>query len=89
VFALIGGRFDGGLDLDAGGYSSIHGVVSLANFLGPLWSLRRLHFSSGLRTRPLQLIGDSTGDTAGVGAVVGIDVLPHPATAIVAAKAIR
>jgi hypothetical protein len=46
------GRLDGSLDLDAGGYSSIHGVVSFANFLGPLWSLRRLHFSSGLRTRP-------------------------------------
>jgi len=45
-------RLDGFLDLDAGGYSSIHGVVSLANFLGPLWSLRRLHFYSGVRTPP-------------------------------------
>ena len=43
---------DRGLDLDAGSYSSIHGVVSFANFLGPLWSLRRLHFYSGLRTPP-------------------------------------
>jgi hypothetical protein len=40
-------RLDCGLDLDAGGYSSIHGVVSSANFQGPLWSLRRLHFYTG------------------------------------------
>jgi hypothetical protein len=46
------GGLDGGLDLDAGGYSSIHGVVSFANFQGPLWSLRRLHFSSGFRSAP-------------------------------------
>ena len=45
-------RLDGFLDPGAGGYSSFHGVVSSANFLGPLWSLRRLHFYSGLRTPP-------------------------------------
>jgi hypothetical protein len=52
------GGLDGGLDLDAGGYSSIHGVVSFANFQGPLWSLRRLHFYSGLRTPPKRVIED-------------------------------
>ena len=51
------GRLDGSLDLDAEGYSSIHGVVSFANFLGPLWSLRRLHSSSGLRTPPTSFGG--------------------------------
>jgi len=51
------GGLDRGLDLDAGGYSSIHGVVYSANFLGPLWSLRRLHFHNGVRTPPSSVGG--------------------------------
>jgi len=40
------------LDPGARGYPSVHGVVSFCGFQGPLRSLRRLHFSSGLRTPP-------------------------------------
>ncbi len=51
------GRLDRFLDPGTGGYSSFHGVVSFANFLGPLGSLRRLHFYSSLRTPPFPPLG--------------------------------
>jgi len=53
IFAIEQDLPDGFLDPGARGYSSFHGVVSSAVLQLPLWSLRRPHFSSGLRTPPL------------------------------------
>ena len=57
-----------------GGYPSFHGVVSSAVLQLPLWSLRRLHFSSDLRTPPPRAQDAAPGSVE----VIGVDEGGHP-----------
>ena len=50
-----------------GGYPSVHGVVSFCELPGPLRSLRRRHFYSGVRTPPWNW------DSTRTGAIVLVD----------------
>jgi hypothetical protein len=71
-------RLDGSLDLDAGGHSVVHGVVSICGSATSALEPRRLHFSSGLRTPPAPAAsrcGIGARVSSSCGSVVGLIIV--------------